>query len=329
MARMITNPMEMRALTFELSNAAWTYAALGALFESGLVDHLREPRTAAELAAQCKAHDAGRIARLLDVAVTTGAVIAEGDRWRLADGVVPMLQQPMRASFAGDVRTHLMQAVALLDSSRDAEPRKGWRHTDRALLQAQGDASSAFPPMFKANIVPQLGDLGARLDAPGARFLDVGVGVASLAIAMCRAWPRLSVVGLDVADAPLAIARENVAAAQLADRIELRKIPVESLTDDVGFDLAWLPGIFIPEVAAAARRVAGSLRPGGWILFPLMAAHDAPRPRAVGALLNELWGGPVLSPAEAEALLKEAGLSDVRSIQGPPWAPALFVGRRG
>ena len=161
-------------------------------------------------------------------------------------------------------------------------------------MQAQGDASAMFAPMFKANIVASLGDLAARLERPGARFLDIGVGVASLAIAMCRAWQGLHTVGLDTFDVPLDLARRNIERAGLADRIELRRTAVEDLREEEAFDLAWMPSIFIPApvLASAAARVRAALRPGGWMLFPIggLSGNDE-RARAVFALISETWGG--------------------------------------
>src|SRR5258706_71544 len=83
-----------------------------------------------------------------------------------------------------------------------------------------------------------LGDLAARFEK-GARFLDVGVGVGSLSIAMCRAFPQVRAVGLDVFEVPLGIARDKVARAGLADRIELRQVAIEDLKDEEAFDLVW------------------------------------------------------------------------------------------
>jgi 2-polyprenyl-3-methyl-5-hydroxy-6-metoxy-1,4-benzoquinol methylase len=328
---MIGNPQEMRALSQELSNSAWTLGAIGALLESGLVEHLREPRSADELAARCPGLSRGRIERSLAVAATAGVVVAEGTNYRLAPGMMPFSQPPMRAVLQGEVRTTLMQVMALVDSSSDPRPLPGWRHTSAALLQSQGDASALMAPALKANIAPTLGDLAARLERPGARFLDVGVGVASLAISMCRCWPGLQVVGLDTFDVPLGLARQNVERAGLADRIELRQVAVEELHDEESFELAWVPSFFIaaPAMATAVARVRASLRPGGWMLFPIagLPGNDE-RARAVFALITELWGGPVLSTSEAESLLKEAGFSTVRVLPGPGSTPPFVVAQR-
>src|SRR5437868_7675399 len=269
---MVATPLELRALTHELTVSTWTLTALAVLLETGLVEHLREPRSIDELSGHCPTLSRGRIERVLGVAAAAGLASVEGDRYRLAEGAMPFSQQPMRAALLGDIRSTLMQSLAFLDSSTEKGVAPGWHHTNRTLLQAQGDGSAMFPPMFKANIVPTLGDLAARLDRPGARFLDVGVGVASLTIAMCRAWPSLQVVGLDVFDVPLALARENVARADLGDRVELRKLSVEELSEEGTFDLAWLPSVFIPATVlpSAVARVRASLRPGGFLIFPVM-----------------------------------------------------------
>jgi 2-polyprenyl-3-methyl-5-hydroxy-6-metoxy-1,4-benzoquinol methylase len=314
---MIKSPMEMRALCVELGAQVWTHAALAALFESGLVEHLREPRTIDEIARLHPAVSRTRIARLIAVVQTTGAVMAEGDRYRLAVGVMPFAGAPMRAAIEGDFRSQLLQAVHFLDSMRAGQAAQGWTHTDRAALQAQGDASTGFVPMFKMGILPQLGDLAARLEKQGAAMLDVGVGVGSLAIAMCRAFPQLRVVGLDTFDPPLAIAREKVAAAGLESRIDLRKLAIEQLRDDGAFDLAWLPSFFIAEAAlpAAAQRAFAALRPGGWLLFPTMQPPSGDRTGSALALVADVWGGPTMSAADAEALLKHAGFPAVRTIR--------------
>jgi cyclopropane fatty-acyl-phospholipid synthase-like methyltransferase len=169
------------------------------------------------------------------------------------------------------------------------------------------------------------------LERPGAAFLDVGVGVARLAIGMCRAWPELRVVGTDPFEAPLAIARANIEQAGLAGRIELRQAGIEALRDEQAFDLAWLPTVFIPSevVPRAFERVLASLRTGGWMIVPTVAEVGSDLSRGVWALQIDLWGGPLLSAAELESRAREAGFSAARTIHGPgPWAPSLVVARR-
>jgi 2-polyprenyl-3-methyl-5-hydroxy-6-metoxy-1,4-benzoquinol methylase len=328
---MIRTREEMRAWAHAQQVSTWAAATAGAMLESGLVEHLREPRTLPELASLCPAIDAGRLARCLDVLAASGVVVAEGETWRLAEGAAPFAGDPARGALAGEIRSSLMQAIALMDAAARADAARGWRHVDEKLLDAQGAGSGGFPGMFKSSVVPSLDDLGARLDRPGAAFLDVGVGVARLAIAMCRAWPALRVVGIDPFEAPLAIARINVARAELAERIELRRAGVEELRDEEAFDLAWLPTVFIPSdvVPHAMQRVRAALRPGGWMIVPTIGDVGSDLHRSVWALQNELWGGPVLVAADVEPIARAAGFSTVRAMPSPgPWAPSLVVARR-
>ena len=105
----------------------------------------------------------------------------------------------------------------------------GWTYGESELLQSAGDVSAGFPPLLKTRIAPQLDGLSERLAAPGAAFLDVGVGVAALSIAMVRQWPSLRVVGIDPWAASLAIAHCNVQDAGLTPQIELREMGAEDL----------------------------------------------------------------------------------------------------
>jgi hypothetical protein len=326
---MIKTPMELRALTSDLSNAVWSFATIGVLLESGLVEHMKEPRTIDELAAACPALPRGRIAKSLELGAALGFVVRDGERWQLAEGAKGLAHPAARTALMGEIRTHLMQPLAFLDEARSGG-KIGWSHTSPVILQAQGDASSMFPTMFKNNIMGQLGDLATRIEAPGARMLDVGVGVGGLAIGFCQMFPHVSMVGLDAWEVPLAIARENVAKAGLQDRIELRQCAVETLTDESAFDLAWFPTFFIrPDLLSrAVSRVHAALRAGGWIIFGMFGDSTDARTRAVWGLATELWGGPTLSSADADSILRAAGFTTVRQLPSPPGAPTAFVAQR-
>lgn len=120
--------------------------------------------------------------------------------------------------------------------------RSGWDHEERRILLAQGHSSVLMPPILRRFVVPSLGgDLARRLEGAEASFLDVGVGVAALSVALCRSWPSLRVVGIDPWGPALVLARENVAAAGLEERIELRQMGAEMLEDAEAYDVAWVP----------------------------------------------------------------------------------------
>ena len=161
---MIKTAIEMRLLTQDLTASVWTLGAIGALIESGLFEFMREPRSLEELSAHCPVLSKGLIERCLTIAVTAGIVTMEKGRFQLVEGVTPFSQQPFRTALQGDIRSTLIQSSLLLDMAAGKGSVTGWSHTDAALLQAQGDSSAMFPPMFKMNIVPSLGDLAVRLN---------------------------------------------------------------------------------------------------------------------------------------------------------------------
>ncbi len=59
--------------------------------------------------------------------------------------------------------------------------------------------------------------------ADALRVLDLGTGTGALALALAKAWPSARVTALDASDEALALARENAAAAGLAERVSFLK----------------------------------------------------------------------------------------------------------
>lgn len=207
-----------------------------------------------------------------------------------------------------------------------------WNHTDEAILDGAGAMSAGFITPLAQVLLPGLEGIVDRLSAPGGRFLDVGVGVAGLAIAAARRWPSLQIVGIDPWQPSLSRARENVAKAQLADRIELREQRAEDLTDDRAFDLAWVPGVFMPSAALgpACERVHRALRPGGWMLFNAVQPTGDPMTDAMWWLRLSLFGDSALPMAEAEQLLRDLGYTDVQTLCSPAGSfMRIVAGRRG
>lgn len=239
----------------------------------------------------------------------------------MLNGVDPAELKPVLA----EIRMTLLQDAKLLLSPTSA----GWTHTETEILQSTGEASAAFPFLLRQTIAPRLEGLTKRLESPDGAFLDVGVGVGGLSIAMARLWPLLRVVGIDPWRPALALARENVEMAGLNTRIELREQPAQQLSDTQAFDLAFFPGFFIAEavIGAALECVHRALRPGGWILFGTQNPGPDPLAAAVARLRTVLWGGHPRTPGEAEALLNQTGFIQVQPAVSTARA-AIIVGRR-
>jgi SAM-dependent methyltransferase len=300
-----------------LSTPMWTLAAFAAAVESGLVAALDEPREVDELAARTGLPVAVATA-LLDVLATMDLAERAGEHWVAGTELEPVLREPRLGVLRDDLRTTLLQGLALFTTAR-VEPQalSGWRHTDEDLLQAQGRVSASVVPMLANVLFPHVPGLLGRLEGGSGAFLDVGAGVAAVSIAMCRQYPSLRAVGLEPASAPLALARANVAAAGMNERIELRDRRVEELDDEAIFDVAWLPASFLPAdtFATALRTVHRALRPGGLLLTGALDPSGDDAAAAVTRLRLTLWGGDSLLPAEVVAMAEAAGYVGVTTVE--------------
>lgn len=218
-----------------------------------------------------------------------------------------------------------------LDNDFLATPERapGWTYTDTEVLQIGGEVTAGFANVLP-RLMPLLEGLAPRLEGPEGAFLDVGTGVARLAIGMAKKWPSLRVVGLDVWGPSLALARKNVTDAGLHDRIEVRELPGEELPDERAFDLAWLPAPFMPRHALdrVVERVHRALKPGGWLLFAAAKPGEDLRGAALGFRMAQFGGGPS-TQQEIEKLLAERGFTEVKMLPGPPRDFKMIVaGRR-
>jgi methylase of polypeptide subunit release factors len=161
-------------------------------------------------------------------------------------------------------------------------------------------------------------------------MLDIGIGVAAMAVAYCQAFPRLRVVGLDVFPRAVELAQQTIDQAGMADRIEVRQQDMATLEDRDVFCLAWLPAPFVPRPAidSGLPRVVAALVPGGWLVVGHGKFADQRLSNALTRFQTVAFGGTPLSGEEAQDLLRDVGLEQVRTLPTPEGAPGITVGRR-
>jgi hypothetical protein len=225
---------------------------------------------------------------------------------------------------ASQASTGILQSAAVLSGAT------AWATQDDAAIVAQGRASAQGVMPFKMFALPQMSGLGELMSGPAPVMLDVGVGIAALAVAYCEAFPLLHIVGLDVLPRALELAHKTVDAAGMQTRIELRHQDVAQLDDEDLFCLAWLPAPFIPSAVleTALPKVVAALVPGGWIMIAHGKFHDDHVSNALTRFQTVAFGGTALNDAEAQELLRSAGLDSVASLPTPEGAPGITVGRR-
>src|SRR5690606_18845713 len=71
---------------------------------------------------------------------------------------------------------------------------------------------------------------------PGARAADVGMGAGWSSIALATGYPALAVDGFDFDEPTVALARANVEAAGLADRVRVHLADADTLEQHGPFD---------------------------------------------------------------------------------------------
>jgi SAM-dependent methyltransferase len=292
----------------DLSAGVWGVAAVAACAELGIVDLLAEPVGAEPLAAA-----AGVSPQLAEALVGTLVALRLAERRGDRYVATPALAERSPAMLAADGTATLLQAADMVRRAAKRELGEGgWRHTDAVVLQAQGTMSAGAVAFLERSVFPRAAGIPERLES-GATFLDVGAGVGGVSIDMCRRFPRLRAVGLEPAEAPLALARANVAAAGLEDRLELRQLLVQDLDEVDAFDIAWLPLNFLPTavLVEALERVGRALRPGGLLLLATLGGGGDDLRSAAARLRSVLWGGDALEPTRVAGLLEGAGYTDV------------------
>lgn len=173
---------------------------------------------------------------------------------------------------------------------------------------------------------------------PGARVLDHATGTADLALLIARSHPTVRVLGLDPSTEMLRIGLAKVAAAGLAERVELRQGEAEQLegVDSQSIDAVSIAfGIRnVPDRGRALREFARVTRPGGrvailelseprgGVMGPLARWHVHSVVPWVGALLSGAREYRYLQrsiaafppPEEFARLMEQSGLR-VQSIQ--------------
>ncbi len=156
---------------------------------------------------------------------------------------------------------------------------------------------------------------------PGARLLDVGCGWGSLALHAAQRYGA-DVVGVTISAAQAALARERVAAAGLADRVEIRVQDYRDVPDGP-FDAISSIGMAehvgadgMPAYVAALRDL---LRPGGRLLNHAIAQNAGdPRSRR-GTFINRFVfpDGELLRLGDTVTALEAGGLEvlDVEALR--------------
>jgi ubiquinone/menaquinone biosynthesis C-methylase UbiE len=127
----------------------------------------------------------------------------------------------------------------------------------------------------------------AGLLPPGAEVLDLGTGTAQIPIELCRAAPHLHILGIDLAENMLDLARRNVDRAALR-QVSLQRVDAKQLPYAEGRFAAVMSNSIVHHIPEPRRVLAEAVRvtaPGGLLFVRdlLRPDDDATVARLVGA----------------------------------------------
>lgn len=212
-----------------------------------------------------------------------------------------------------------------LDSSRNVD------HAEIAKFEALAsrwwDRESEFKPLHDINPL-RLDFIDARAGLAGKSVIDIGCGGGILAEAMAHRGAR--VTGIDMGEAPLAVARLHQHESGV--EIDYRQISAEEMADQHAgeFDVVTCLEMLehVPDPASVVRACATLAKPGGQVFFSTINRNPKAYAFAIlGAeyLLRLLPRGThdyrkLIRPAELSSWCRATGLK-VREQSGLTYNP--------
>ena len=324
--------------------------ALAAALELGIFEVLATPHTPAQLAATLSLH-APHTALLLELLwsmqvlerdAADAAAQADAQRYRCAATTLQYFCRDSDA-FCGDAwlyRLHALRHFATQLSSLVREGGKAAPYSAAngvnwaaAAQQQIGQEQRAVTMRAALSVMQRVAPFAAG--STPLRLLDLGGGPGWVAIALAQAHAGLHGCVFDWPET-VAVAAANIAHAQLADRLETLGGDLDS--DDIGgeYDLIWCSSVlhFVPDAAAALRKIHAALKPGG--VFVCVQAEIAPAPGDAARVLPyylpmRMLGRTVTRQGELAQLLRMAGWRQVEQYGASdfPMAPVqVLVARK-
>jgi len=189
------------------------------------------------------------------------------------------------------------------------------------------DPTSEFRPLHEINPL-RLDWIDARAPLSGKTVLDVGCGGGILAEAMAARGAR--VTGIDLGEAPLAVARLHL--KESGQKVDYQKIAAEDLAREqpASFDIVTCMEMLehVPDPGSIVAACAQLVKPGGQVFFSTLNRNPKSWLFAiVGAeyILKLLPRGTheylkFIRPSELERMSRFAGLN-VRAYTGMHYNP--------
>jgi len=291
---------------------AWAFSACAVAERTGLLARLLTPCTVKEAAGELPVV---LTEGLLEVLVDAGVVRRDGEgRYAVDEGLEHVLiGGPRSSAFAARLRRTVTGGSGLL-SRAAVVPRES--------APGSGGEAAALADALVNSLLGRLEGLPGMLDLPGA-LVGCAAGDGGLtAVELARHVPGVPVLALEP---------EHPSGPAVTGQLRTRIGGPAGFGQDDRLALAWLPVAGVPgeELRRAVTSVAAALLPGGWAVLPCPLVPKRPLGAAVARLGLAVAGGGALADGEVEGLLREAGLSQVRTAwEDPALGFRLVAARR-
>ena len=197
---------------------------------------------------------------------------AAARRYHLPQAHRPVLLDPTSPAYLA-AGASLVSSIAqvlprLVEAYRDGG---GVSYADYGSKLAHGVAAmngAAYQAELGSTWLPSVPAIDAALRRPGARVLDLGCGHGITSMEIARAYPQASVVGVDLDQDSVRVARAAAATAGLADRVTFVHADAAAPHQPAGFDAVTIFEALhdMGDPVGALRAARAALRDGGQVL---------------------------------------------------------------
>ena len=307
--------------------------------KTGLLATLAQrPGSSADDLAMARDLDPFYVAVWCRAAVAASVVERDGVGFRLGDHMATLLLDTGSPAYVGGV-FGVLEAPEIFGRFEEAfatGERMWWDDTSPEWIAAVAGTGTPFYTRLVPGGLDKVPGLVERLDA-GCRVVDTACGSGTGVVRLATTYPAVTVVGVDGDGHSVDLARDRVAAAGLADRVELVHSALEDFTLDTPATVV-VNNISMHEcrdIDRVTENVRAALEPGGWFVisdFPFPDTDEALRsvPGRVmtGIQFFEAQIDDQLLPRAAyDDLLTRHGFTDLGWAQLTPMH-ALTWGRR-
>ncbi|MER5671727.1 class I SAM-dependent methyltransferase [Pseudonocardia alni] len=202
-------------------------------------------------------------------------------RYEPAAGADEVLTDADGLRFLAPLARQLAAAARALPAVADCARDGGgvpWAEYGADMRESEADLNRpAYLRLLAQDWLPAVPGVVERLRSdPPARITDVGCGAGWAAIGMARAFPRVLVDAYDVDPESVRLARANVAARGLADRITVHECDIARAEGDGTCALVTAFECLhdLPHPVAALRAMRRLTEPGGTVLVGDLRTSD-------------------------------------------------------